>query len=124
MHVLRENIAIDRLSVIDTSDVITSKGFLFQISDAGFYIRLNRKNLSSRLRGHLSLHSVHNEDVVMHLPKLNIHLDGTVKHTKHLGQGVFEMLIQFFDHVPDYWSDCLLDMFQTYSNVDLSVHPV
>ena len=124
MHILRENIAIDDLSIIDTSDVITSKGCLFQISDEGFYIRLNRKDLTSNLRTNLSLNAIHDTDVSIHLPKLNIHLDGTIKHTQHIGKGVFEMLIQFFDCVPDYWSDCLLDMFQTYSNVDWSTNSV
>lgn len=114
MHTLKETIKVSQFSLIKTSDIIAQQAFLFQVSPKGFYLRLDRKDLPKKLKSNLTLHSICNRDVTMHLPQLDFGLDGTITHTRHIGRGVFELFIQFFDNVPNYWSDCLLDMLISY----------
>ena len=116
MHLLKETIKVSQFSLLKTSDVIAQQAFLFQVSPKGFYLRLNRKDLQKKLKSHLSLGSIRNRDVTMHLPQLNFGLDGKIAHTQHIGNGIFELFIQFFDNVPSYWSDCLMDMLLSYPN--------
>ena len=89
MTTLKENIKIDLFSLIETSDVIAHKAFLVQISPQGFYLRVDRKDLLSSLKQNLSLNSIHKKDVVLHIPEMDIDLDGVVTQTRHIGKGVF-----------------------------------
>ena len=114
MQTLKETIEVSKFSLIKTSDIIAKQACLFQISPKGFYVRLNRKDLPKNLRSNLTLRSICNLDVTMHLPQLNFGLDGTITQTQHIGGGVFELFIRFFDNVPSYWSDCLMDMLLSY----------
>lgn len=120
MKTLKENIKIDLFSLLDTSDVIAQKACLFQVSPNGFYLRIHRKDLLSSLKKNLSLQSIQERDVTLHIPDINMHLDGVVAHTQHIGRGFFEVFIKFFDNVPKYWRHCLLDMLCCYPDKGFS----
>ena len=120
MKTLKKNIKIDLFSLLDTSDIITEKACLFQVSHNGFYLRVHRKDLLSSLKKNLSLKTIQKRDVTLHIPDMNIHLDGIVAHTRHIGKGVFEVFIKFFDNVPKYWRHCLLDMLCCYPDGSFS----
>ena len=120
MTTLKENIKVDLFSFIKTSDVIAHKAFLFQVSPQGFYLRVNRKDLLSSLRENLNLDSIHKKDVVLHIPEMDIELDGVVAYTRHIGRGIFEIFIEFFDNAPQYWRQCLLDMLYAYPEGEFS----
>ena len=120
MHSLKETLEVSQLSLCPSSDVIAKKGFLFQISQKGFYLRLNRKHLSKELKYQLSLNSIHNKIVGLSLPQINFHLDGKIIETRYIGKGIFELFIQFLDDVPEYWTRCLTDMIMSYPEGELA----
>lgn len=120
MVALKENLKINFLSLMENTDVIAQKAFLFKISSQGFFIKLNRKDLPSNLKTHLNLKPLNEKAVMMHVPNMDLDLDGTIVQTRHLGRGNFEIFVKFFDHVPRYWIDCLLDMLNSYPEGEFS----
>ncbi len=114
MHILKEKMRISEFSLSGTSNLIARRALLFQVSPQGFYLKIHRKDLPRSLKSHLNLDSICNQDVEMHLPNMNLNLDGTVMKTCHVGGGIFEIFIKFPDTIPQYWCDCLLDALKCY----------
>lgn len=50
---------------------------------------------------------------MLQIDEMNLELSGTVKRTKMVGRGVFEIGIDFSEDAPDYWRECLLDLLPT-----------
>ncbi len=120
VHTLKENLEITQVGLSQTSDVIASSANLFQISPKGFYLKICRKNLSQSLKTHLNLDTLCHKEVGMYLPVMDIQLDGIVINTKHIGNGIFEIFVQFLDSIPSYWYDCLMDMLISYPHGEFS----
>lgn len=114
MHTLKETIKISEFGLSGSANVIAQNASLFQISPQGFYLKIHRKDLPKPLRSHLNLDAICRKEVEMHLPDMNLNLDGTVMKTRHIGRGVFEIFIKFLDTIPQYWCDCFLDALKCY----------
>ena len=102
---------ISDLISLDNYTLIASKGYIVDTSTSSFKLILSRSDLGSHeLRGNLHLDSIIGQEVVLHLPQMNLDLDGRVEKTRYCGRGNFEVIVKFLPHTPDYWRDCLIEL--------------
>jgi recombinational DNA repair ATPase RecF len=90
---------------------LATGGTLVEISETGFKILLDRKELKpAKFRGQLDLSDLIQEMIWIHLDDLDLILEGTITRTRFLGKGVFEVGVDYSDTAPDYWRECLVDL--------------
>ena len=114
MYTLKETLPASGLSFKKNSDMIAGRASLFQISKKGFYLRVDRGELSKSLKNGLTLNPLHAKEVSVHLPDLSLGLEGVARRSRHIGRGVFEIFIEFSGDTPSYWSECLMDILMNY----------
>lgn len=99
---------------LETVAVIARTGNIVDASTTGFKLRVSRRDLVPRnLRGNLNMDCLVGEKIMLAIDEMNLELSGTVKRTKMIGRGVFELGIDFSEDAPDYWRECLLDLLPT-----------
>ena len=102
---------INDLISLDNYTLIASQGYIVDASTSSFKLIVARQDLASHeLRGNLHIDSILGQEVVLHLPQMNLDLDGRIEKTRYCGRGNFELVIHFLPHTPDYWKDCLIDL--------------
>ncbi|RME17808.1 MAG: hypothetical protein D6797_01675 [Bdellovibrio sp.] len=105
-------VKISDLTSLNSYMVIAEAGNIVDASITGFLIRLRRQDLVPKeLKQHLSLDSLVGQQVVLYLPQMNLDLDGIITRTRHIGGGVFDIGVEFSQDVPEYWRQCLVDLF-------------
>lgn len=94
--------------------VIARSGNIVDASTTGFKLRVSRRDLVPKnLRGNLNIDSLVGEKILLQIDEMNLELSGTVKRTKMIGRGIFEIGIDFSQDAPDYWRECLLELLPT-----------
>ena len=56
---------------------------------------------------------------------MNLELDGKIARTSYIGDGVFEIAVDFSETAPTYWRECLLDLLPDqgeFESLDLPKH--
>jgi hypothetical protein len=94
--------------------VLARSGNIVDASTTGFKLRVSRRDLVPKnLRGNLSIDCLVGEKILLSINEMNLELSGTVKRTKMIGRGIFEIGIDFSADAPDYWRECLLELLPT-----------
>ena len=102
---------IEELTCLDTYSVIATSGHIIDASTYGFLIELNRNELvESEHKSQLHLDAFLNKVVALYIPEMALDLDGRIVRSKHIGQGNFEIAIEFSEDIPEYWRGCLMDL--------------
>ncbi len=90
---------------------IARYGEIVEASITGFLMIIKREDLiPSILRKNLTLESIHDQKVILHLPQMNIEIAGRIARTKLLGKKGFEIGIDYAEDAPEYWRECLVDL--------------
>ncbi len=99
------------LTQLDNYAVIGRKGILVDASSSGFLLHVHRQHLLlEELKNHLTLDPLHGKKVALFIPQMNLDIDGTIQRTRLVGDGYFEIAIDFSDEIPNYWRECLVDL--------------
>lgn len=106
-----EPIEISSITSIDHFITIAKFGLIQDASTSGFKVLIERENIVPQmLRDSLSLHSIHGDHVMLHLPQLNIEISGRVVRTRQIGRKGYELAIDYSEDAPEYWRECLIDL--------------
>ena len=100
------------ITLSDREESLISKKALFsQVTPNGFDLVLNRRDLvPSRLKFNINLNSLRKKNISLYVPAMEIDLEGTVIETMHLGKGVFKIRTEFLKEAPQYWGECLFEL--------------
>ncbi len=104
-------IPVKNLAILDPFTMISKKAEIIDASTTGFLLYVHRKNLMPRgLRANLTLKSLEGERVMLKIENMELDLDGFISRTKFIGDGIFEIAIDFSSDAPEYWRECLVDL--------------
>lgn len=106
-----EPVYILDLTQLEDYTVIGKLGTLVDASTSGFLLHIHRKDLLlNSLKGNLSLEILHGSQVALFIPQMNLDIDGTIRRTRLLKNGYFEVAIDFSADTPQYWKECLVEL--------------
>lgn len=104
-------VTVSNLVSISQFDSIARLGNLMDVSSTGFLIHIDRQDLIPKhLRQNLSLREIEGEPIALMLDPMQLEINGYIARTKYVGNGVFEVAIDFSDDAPEYWRECLYDL--------------
>lgn len=100
----------------EENNLIAKKAFISKVTPNGFNLKLYYKDLIPRsLRFHLNLGPLIGKKILMYIPAMNIDLEGTITKAQHIGNGHFNIHLDFFKDMPKYWCECLFELWPTTS---------
>lgn len=104
-------IPVKNLATLNPFTVICKNAELVDASSTGFLLYIQRKNLLPKgLRSHLSLKNLEGERIMLKIEGMELDMDGFISRTKFIGDGTFEVAIDFSSDAPEYWRECLVDL--------------
>src|SRR3954466_1130804 len=106
-----ESLIVEELTLCSSYEIVAARGELQAASIENFVIRFAREDLlSPEHRSSLNLSFLVGEPVALYLPQMNLDLDGTITHIRHLGRGQFDFVISYSEGVPEYWRESLVTL--------------
>ncbi len=104
-------VTISNLMTVSQFESIARLGQLVDVSSTGFLINIDRQDLIPKhLRQNLSLDEIEGEPVTLLIDPMELEINGHIARTKYVGEGIFEVAIDFSDDAPEYWRECLYDL--------------
>lgn len=104
-------IPVKNLATLDPFTVIAKKAEIVDASSTGFLLYVHRKHLVPKgLRSNLTLKPLEGERVMLKIEDMELDLDGLISRTRFIGDGIFEVAIDFSSDAPEYWRECLVDL--------------
>lgn len=104
-------IHIDDLTSLDQFSLLARKGRIVDASASGFLLHVDRQDFVPKiLRENLTVDCIINEHVKLSIREMSLEMDGKITRTQHIGEGIFEIAIDFSDTAPSYWRECLLEL--------------
>jgi hypothetical protein len=104
-------IQVKNLSTLEPFTIISKTAEIVDASSTGFLLYINRKDLVPKhLRANLSLKPLEGERIVLKIEAMELEIDGIISRTKFVGNGIFEIAIDFSEDAPEYWRECLIDL--------------
>jgi len=99
------------ITLSNEENIIIKKAIVSQLNTTNFSLIFNVYDLLlPSLKYQLHLHSLWYKNIHTYIPDMEMDLEGKVIGTRHLGKGSFEINIEFFQEVPKYWRECLMDL--------------
>ena len=100
------------ISLSSENNFIVKKAQLDLVKPRGFNLLFNYADLiPESLKYQLHLHSLWYKKIHLYVPDMEMDLQGKVIGTQHLGSGNFEVRVEFPKETPNYWRECLFDLF-------------
>jgi len=107
------------LATLEPFTIICKEAELIDASANGFLLYIHRKALlPSSLRENLTLASLEGERIMLNIEDMDLNIDGQVSRTRLIGNGTYELAIDFSEEAPQYWRECLLDLLPESSDYD------
>lgn len=104
-------IAVRNLATLEPFTVISKEAEIVDASTTGFLLYVNRKHLVPKhLRSHLSLKPLEGERIMLKIEAMDLDIDGHISRTRFIGEGTFEIAIDFSSDAPEYWRECLIEL--------------
>lgn len=104
-------ITVKNLALLEPFTIIAKGAELVDASSTGFLLHIHRNELIPKhLRGNLSLKPLEGEKIMLRIDQMELDLDGKISRTRFIGNGIFEIAIDFSAEAPEYWRECLLDL--------------
>ncbi|MDE0119532.1 MAG: hypothetical protein OXM55_05940 [Bdellovibrionales bacterium] len=92
-------------------NIIAKRAIISEVTTSGFKLILNYRNLvPDSLKFQLHLNTLWYKNIRIYIPDMEMDWEGKVVGTQHLGKGCFEVNIEFFQEVPNYWRECLFEL--------------
>ena len=99
------------ITLFNEDVMIAKKAFISKVNAGGFSLSLNYKDLVlNSLKFQLNLSPLLRKKILMYIPDMGIDLEGVITAVCHKGHGNFEITLQFFKETPQYWRECLADL--------------
>lgn len=106
-----EPIEVDSVSSLENLHKLAKKAMVVEASITGFKLMIKREDfIPAELRENLSIESLVNTKILIHIDLMNLEISGTVKRTRLLGKSGYELGVDYTDDAPEYWRECLLDL--------------
>lgn len=106
-----EAISVSNLTALDHFAQIARTAHIVDISATGIQLHIHRDDIiPDILRNSLSLDSLIGEHIMMEIELMNLDIDGLITRTKSIGQGWFELGIDYSAGAPEYWRECMVDL--------------
>jgi hypothetical protein len=104
-------IEVQGLIAIKDLRPIADLGQIVEASASGFRVLLKRDDLCDKsLKKNLELTAIEGMEVSIFIPSMDLDMTGLVTRTRHIGNGVFEVGIDYTSDAPLYWRECLCDL--------------
>lgn len=104
-------IAVTNLATLDPFTLVAKEAEIIDASSTGFLLYVQRSSLIPKgLREHLTLKALEGERVMLKIESMELDLDGLISRTRFIGNGTFEIAVDFSADAPEYWRECLLDL--------------
>ena len=95
-------------------NIIIKKAFISKLTSQGFDLIFNYRDLVPVfLKSQLHLKYLLGKKLSMYLPLMDIDLEVKVIKSYHIGHGDFKMHTEFFIEIPQYWRECLCELWPT-----------
>jgi len=105
--------SLDIEQIVNTKNLkkICSKAQVVDTSISGFLLVIQREDLmDEELKSGLNLDALKGVNLSLYIPYMDLELAGKVGLTRHVGQGTFEVLVNFSPDTPRYWRECLMEL--------------
>ena len=104
-------IPVKNLTTLDPFNIVSKYAEIVDASSTGFLLYVSRGNLVPKnLRTNLSLKPLEGERVILKIQDMDLDIDGTITRTRFIGDGTFEIAVDFSTDAPEYWRECLIDL--------------
>lgn len=104
-------VTVSNLMTSSQFEAIARFGQLVDLSSSGFLIHIDRQDLIPKhLKQNLSIEEVEGESITLVIDPMELEINGHIARTRYVGEGVFEIAIDFSDDAPEYWRECLYDL--------------
>jgi hypothetical protein len=116
---LLEPIHVTDMQTVDERRSLARYGTLRNASASGLLIEVSRRDLSPEMRRHpLPLDTIAGKHIMMTIVEMNLQIDGRIVRTHHAAPGVVEIAVDFTDHAPPYWRECLAELLPAPGEMD------
>ena len=103
------------ITLSNEDNLIVKKAVVSEVSPHGFNLTFHYRDLVPKsLKFQLHLHSLWYKNIHMYIPDMEIDLEGKVIGTRHIGKGNFEVNVEFSQEIPQYWCECLFDLWPKF----------
>jgi hypothetical protein len=105
------SLSVVNFTVVDPFQQIAKRAQLAEASSVGLKLLIQRKDLiPDQLRLNLTLDPILDKPVMMILEEMDLELAGRVVRSRMIGNGIWEIAIDFSQDAPEYWRECLVDL--------------
>lgn len=92
-------------------NIIIKKAFISRLTSQGFDLIVHYRDLvPTFLKSQLNLDYLLDKKLSLYIPLMEIDLEVTVTNVRHLGKGDFKIKTEFFIEIPQYWRECLCEL--------------
>ena len=106
-----EPLSIQGLISISNLSPIADNASLVEASPTGFRLLVHRNDLANEtLKENLTLDSIEGLEISLFIPAMDLDVTGMIVRTRHKGEGMFEVGIDYTSDAPQYWRECLCDL--------------
>jgi hypothetical protein len=112
-------IHVAHLTSLDNFAKLARSCEIIEASSSGLLLLLKREDLiPPHLRKNLSLDTLVDTRVFMHLEEMNLEISGVIVRTQLLGKKGFYLAVDYSDEAPEYWRECLMDLLPSPGEMD------
>ncbi len=99
------------IALSQEESLIVKKAFVSEVSPKGFNLTFNYQDMvMDSLKFQWDLHTLWHKNIDIYIPDMEMDIEGKVIGAKHLGQGNFEVNMEFSQESPVYWRECLFEL--------------
>jgi len=104
-------LAIQGLISITDLTPIADNASLVEASPTGFRIFIERNELvDQELQKNLTLEPIEGLEISLFIPAMDLDMTGVIVRSRHRGDGIYELGIDYTADAPEYWRQCLCDL--------------
>ena len=102
------------IALAEEEELVVKKAFVSHLSPLGFKLICHSKNfITETLKFQMSCYALWQKELYMYIPDMNLDLEGIVTHVRYIQNGRWEISIEFSPSAPQYWRECLSDLWPT-----------
>ena len=110
-HTPLKGIKVASIALAEEEKLVVKKAFVSNLSPLGFKLVFHNQNfISDSLKFHLHFYALLQKELCMYIPDMEMDLDGIVTDVRYLEDGKWEVSIEFSPSAPQYWRECLCDL--------------
>lgn len=105
-------VKVKNLTSLSEGGLISRQAIVVDASNTGFLIQIKREDLIPQFaRSSLTLNELIDHKIILILEQMNLEMAGRVARARRIDRTTFEIGIDYSDEAPEYWRECLMDLF-------------